>query len=168
MVEPVPGVSVTPAAAGCRHTQSLIALGCCELSAGHALRAPRNQRWSLPSQEMPQTSMGTAGFSSIFFHRVNLGGRKPSGANPRLGGGATLRLGFSSGSAVQNWSAKARDERRGFHPWVGKTPGGGHGNPLQNSCLENPMDRGAWRATVHGVTKTRLSDLARTHSCSKL
>ena len=38
--------------------------------------------------------------------------------------------------------------------------GEGNGNPLQYSCLENPMDRGAWRATVHGVTKswTRLSD----------
>lgn len=43
-----------------RHTQSLIALGCCELSAGHALRAPRNRRWSLPSREMPQTSLGTS------------------------------------------------------------------------------------------------------------
>ena len=40
------------------------------------------------------------------------------------------------------------------------SPGGGHGNPLQYSCLENPMGRGAWRATVHGVTEsqTRLSD----------
>ena len=39
-------------------------------------------------------------------------------------------------------------------------PGEGNGNPLQYSCLENPMDRGAWRATVYGVTKsrTRLSD----------
>ena len=39
-------------------------------------------------------------------------------------------------------------------------PGGGHGSPLQYSCLENPMDRGAWWATVHGVTKGRtgLSD----------
>ena len=42
---------------------------------------------------------------------------------------------------------------------LGRSPGGGHGNPLQHSCLENPMDRGAWRATVHGVTKsqTRLT-----------
>ena len=48
----------------------------------------------------------------------------------------------------------------GFDPWVGKIPGGVNGNPLQYSCLENPMDRGAWRATVHGVTKslTGLSD----------
>ena len=41
-----------------------------------------------------------------------------------------------------------------------RSPGEGNGNPLQYSCLENPMDRGAWRATVHGVAKsqTRLSD----------
>ena len=38
---------------------------------------------------------------------------------------------------------------------LGKFPGGGHGNPLQYSCLENPMDRGAWRATVQGVTKSQ-------------
>ena len=37
----------------------------------------------------------------------------------------------------------------------GRSPGGGHGNPLPYSCLENPMDRGAWRATVHRVTKSR-------------
>ena len=43
----------------------------------------------------------------------------------------------------------------GFNPWVGKYPGKGNGNPLQCSCLENPMDRGAWRATVQGVTKSR-------------
>ena len=45
----------------------------------------------------------------------------------------------------------SRCKRCGFHPWVRKSPGGGHGNPLQYSCLENPMDRGAWWATVHGV-----------------
>ena len=41
-----------------------------------------------------------------------------------------------------------------------RSPGGGHGNPLQYSCLENPMDRGAWQATVHEVSKsqTGLSD----------
>ena len=41
----------------------------------------------------------------------------------------------------------------GSIPGSGRSPGGGNGNPLQYSCLENPMDRGAWRATVHGVTK---------------
>ena len=39
----------------------------------------------------------------------------------------------------------------GSLPGSGRSPGGGHGNPLQYSCLENPMDRGAWRAAVHGV-----------------
>ena len=43
----------------------------------------------------------------------------------------------------------------GLIPGSGRSPGGGHGNPLQYSCPENPMDRGAWRATVHGVTKSR-------------
>ena len=42
-----------------------------------------------------------------------------------------------------------------FDPWVRKIPGGGHGNPLQCSFLENPMDREAWGATVHGVAKSR-------------
>ena len=42
----------------------------------------------------------------------------------------------------------------GLIPGSGRSPGGGNGNPLQYSCLENPMDRGAWRATAHGVTKS--------------
>ena len=42
--------------------------------------------------------------------------------------------------------------RPGFDPWVRKIPEEGNGNPLQHSCLEKPMDRGAWQATVHGVT----------------
>ena len=48
----------------------------------------------------------------------------------------------------------------GWIPGLGRSPGEGNGNPLQCSCLENPMDRGAWRATVHGVAKsqTRLSE----------
>ena len=48
----------------------------------------------------------------------------------------------------------------GSIPGSGRFPGGGHDNPLQDSCLENPMDREAWWATVHGVAKsqTRLSD----------
>ena len=48
----------------------------------------------------------------------------------------------------------------GLIPGSGRSPGGGNGNPLQHSCLENPMDRSAWEATVHGVKKsqTRRSD----------
>ena len=50
--------------------------------------------------------------------------------------------------------------------WVGRSPGEGSGNPLQYSCLENPMDGGAWWATVHGVTKsqTRLRNFSFTFS----
>ena len=44
--------------------------------------------------------------------------------------------------------------RCGFNPWAGRSCGGGHGNPLQYSCLENPMDRGAWPGTVHRVAKS--------------
>ena len=59
---------------------------------------------------------------------------------------------------VKNPLANAVD--LGWIPGSGRSPGGGNGNPLQYSCLENPMDTGAWWATVHGVAKsqTRLSD----------
>ena len=61
---------------------------------------------------------------------------------------------------VKNPLASARDSRDlGLIPGLGRCPGGGNGDPLQYSCLENPMDRGAWWAAVHGVAKnqTRLS-----------
>ena len=57
--------------------------------------------------------------------------------------------------AVKNLPANTGDVRdKGSMPWSGRSPGGGHGNPLQYSCLENPMDRGAWQATVHRVAKS--------------
>ena len=46
----------------------------------------------------------------------------------------------------------------GLIPGSGRGPGGGNGNPLQYSCLENPMDRGAWWATVHGVPKSGTTE----------
>jgi len=57
---------------------------------------------------------------------------------------------------VKNPPANAGDVRDSdlISGW-GKSPGGGNGNPLQYSCLENPMDRGAWQATVHGVTNSQ-------------
>ena len=54
---------------------------------------------------------------------------------------------------VKNPPACAGD--MGLIPGLGRSPGGGNGNPLQYSCLENSMDRGAWQATVHRVTKSR-------------
>ena len=64
---------------------------------------------------------------------------------------------------VKNLSANAGDIGDvGSISGLGRSPGGGHGIPLQCSCLENPMDRGAWQATVHGVAKsqTRLKQLS--------
>ena len=60
-------------------------------------------------------------------------------------------MGFPSGSVVKNPPANAGDT--GSIPGSGRSPGEGNGNPLQYSCLGNPMDRGAWQATVHGVAK---------------
>ena len=56
---------------------------------------------------------------------------------------------------VKNPTANAEDIRdTGLIPGSGRSPGGGQSNPLQYSCLDNPIDRGAWRATVHRVAKT--------------
>ena len=61
------------------------------------------------------------------------------------------------GPVAKNPSANAGDVRAvGSIPGWGRSPGGGHGNPLQCSCLENPMDRGAWRAAVHAVAKSKI------------
>ena len=58
----------------------------------------------------------------------------------------------------------------GLIPGPGRSPGEGNGNPLQYCCLENPMDRGAWQATVHGVAKsrTRLSDFTSLHTLTSV
>ena len=76
--------------------------------------------------------------------------------------GRRIRLmrafGFPSGSDGKASVCNAGDP--GSIPRLGRSPGEGNGSPLQHSCLENPMGRGAWQATVHGVAKsqTRLSD----------
>ena len=65
-------------------------------------------------------------------------------------------MGFSGGSVAKNLPANAGDTRdAGLIPGLGRSPGEENGNPLQYSCLENPIDRGAWQATVHGVTRVR-------------
>jgi len=58
---------------------------------------------------------------------------------------------------VKRPSADSGDVRDvGSIPGSGRSPGGGHGTPLQSSCLENPMDRGAWQATVHRFAKSQI------------
>ena len=68
----------------------------------------------------------------------------------------------SGASGKELASQRGRYKRCSFDPWVGKIPWRWHGNPLQYSCLENPKERGAWRATVHRVTmsQTQLKRLS--------
>ena len=77
---------------------------------------------------------------------------------------ATVAPGAAGGPSRMKDDGASRDT--GLILVSGRSPGGGHGNPLQSSCLENPMDRGAWLATVHGVaeSQTRLSAWARVHA----
>ena len=66
--------------------------------------------------------------------------------------------GFSGGSVVKNSPASAGDAGdMGSIPGLGRSPGGGNGNPLWYPCLENPTDRGAWRAMVHGVAESDMT-----------
>ena len=61
--------------------------------------------------------------------------------------------GFPGGSVVKNLPANSADA--GSIPGLGRYPEEGNGNPLQYSCLGNPMDKGAWQSTVHGVAKSK-------------
>ena len=60
-------------------------------------------------------------------------------------------MGFPHSSVGKSSACNAGDPS--LIPGLGRFPGGGHGNPFQYCCLENPMDRGAWRATVHGIAR---------------
>ena len=66
-----------------------------------------------------------------------------------------MNRGFPGGAVVKNVLANAGDKRdSGWIPGSGRSPGVGNGNPLQYSCLKNPIDRRAWRAIVHEVTES--------------
>ena len=71
--------------------------------------------------------------------------------------------GFPGGSDSNESTCEAGD--LGSIPELGRSPGGGHGNPLQYSCLENPMDRGAWSATVQGVAELDMTEHVSTAVC---
>ena len=100
-----------------------------------------------------------AGFCSIS-HRVlfpKLCDVNPSYEHTHIHSLSTI-MGFPGGSDSKESACNAGDPTS--MPGSGRSPGGGNGNPLQYSCLENSMDRGAWQAIVHGVAKspTRLSN----------
>ena len=65
----------------------------------------------------------------------------------------SISMGFPDGSDGKECTCNAED--LGLNPGLERSPGGGHGNSFQHSCLENPMDRGAWWATVCGTAKSQ-------------
>ena len=74
-------------------------------------------------------------------------------------------MGFPGGTLVKNLPANEGDARDGGLILVlRRSPGGGNGNPLQNSCLENFMDRGAWWASIHGVAKSNRTERLSIHT----
>ena len=74
-----------------------------------------------------------------------------------------LIWGFPGDSDGKESACNAEDP--GLIPGLERSPGGGHGNPLQYSCLKNSMDRGPWWATVHGVAKSNMTEqLTHTHT----
>ena len=102
-----------------------------------ALRLPSSTRWHHPF--FPSLRAG---------HIGHLDGEKVEIITVALNRSC---MGFPGDSVVKNPPADAGDS--GLIPGSRRSPGGGNGNPLQFSCLGNPMDRGTWQVTVHGVTK---------------
>ena len=74
-------------------------------------------------------------------------------------------VGFPGGTSGEELACQCRDRRDArVIPWLGRSSGGGHGKPLQYSCLENPKDRGDWQAMVHRVTLQRDTTEATQHA----
>ena len=97
---------------------------------------------------LPHFSVAS-GFSSLGYQCFRISSALSAGCHC-LGPGFNDTVGFPGGSVVKNPPASAGEDSI---LESGRSPGGGNGNPFQYSCLGNSMDRGAWWATVHGVTK---------------
>ena len=109
--------------------------------------------WRIPRTEEP------GGLQSMGSQRVRHDLLNNNSANlnsPKILSGCLVSLrALQGGSVVKNSPANAGDS--GSISGSGISPGGGNGNPVHYSCLENPMDRGAWWATVHGVIESDMA-----------
>ena len=104
--------------------------------------------------------LGSSGGKESACNARDMGLIPGSGRSPGKGNGNQLQCSWTSlvAQTVKIFACNVGDP--GLIPGSGRFPGGGHGNPLQYSCLENPMDREAWRDTFHGAARsqTRLRD----------
>ena len=100
-----------------------------------------------------QSPLKTQKFCLLIQHRSSLQVLKPN-----CGSTSIVCSGFRGGSDGKESACNAGD--LGLIPGLGRSPGGEHGNPVQYSCLENPIDKRVWQATIHGVIKsqTQLSE----------
>ena len=110
---------------------------------------------------------GHPGRASACVRRGRAACTEPRGAQLNFSCPEPSPWGFPGGVSGKEPACQCRRQKRcGYNPWVGKIPWRRHCYPLQYSCLENTVDRGAWRAMVHSVaeSRTRQSDLACTHT----
>ena len=148
-------------------TQETWERGTSQCEAGDKV-GPDSTCWHLDFSQRPRNHQSQGGKPPIQSYKEALKLRTPLfptgflSVSHRVYEASSFGTGSNTGRAsqealvVKNLPANVGDIRgSGLIPGSGRSPGGGHGNPLQYSCLENPMDRGACWATVHGVAKSR-------------
>ena len=131
-----------------------------------------NSKWIKDLNVRPQTKqkLHNIGFGNDFLDMIPKAQVTMTSTNRQTGlcenYSFVHQKGFAGGTSGKEPTCQCRRHKRSG---LERYPGGGHGNPFQYSCLENPMDRGAWWTTVHGVAKswTQMSNLACKHMHQK-
>ena len=164
------GLLIAVASLVAEHSSAAVAHGLsCSSACGILLGQRLNP--SLPNWQADSLPLSHQGSPGATFNKASIPFKRasPSWLKHLPKALPTILRGFPGGSVGKQSSCNAADTKdAGSFPGLGRTPGGGRGNPLQYSCLENLMDRRAWRVTVHGIAKsqTRLKQLSMTHKYS--